>query len=344
MNAVVRLTNIHSILSSRKGPMPRWQGWGLIGVVLILITYSCFVHLFLSKNPEILGRYTYRLPLWGWPVEDLAQFCDVKPVKMAIHDELYGCVDEQELPWHDDEPSRLVELQDRFSAHRLINAFRTTLPNPILQEEHNVGVAADYLAGSVILPGEIFSLNRAIGPRTQERGFGKGPVYLDGQIKATIGGGICKIASTLYNVVVFSDLLLVERHPHSMLVPYVPPGRDATVVWGAKDFRFRNNKKAPVIIWAFLQDNTLYIALYGQYEPPRVEWHHEELARNRTWTITRQNPALAHGEERVLEGADGVKIRTWVTVEYPHGPFKKLELGIDRYRPMPHLVEYGPQG
>ena len=106
----------------------------------------------------------------------------------------------------------------------------------------------------------------------------------------------------MFNVAVQADLQIVERHPHSMLVPYVPPGRDATILWAHKDLRFRNNKDTPIVIWSGVYGQTLFIALYGQYYPPLVEWHYEELGRNKTWVIKRQNPNLPTGEVRTMEG------------------------------------------
>ena len=254
---------------------------------------------------------------------------------------LYSLVAEQDLPWFAKPPVDLNDLRTRFGADRLINAFRTTLPSPILQEENNVTTAASYLAGSVIQPREVFSLNSAIGPRTIDRGFGLGPLYINGTIDSTIGGGICKVATTMYNVAIHSDLPVIERYSHSMLVPYVPPGRDATVLWGSKDLQFINNRDHPLVIWAETYNSTLYIAIYGQYDPPLVEWHSEEVHRMPTWTIRRKNPALAPGEARLIQGAEGLSVKTWINIEYPNLPVMQKYLGMDSYRPLPNYLEYG---
>ncbi len=287
------------------------------------------------------------LPVLLWSEDGLASLVPptlepASPAGAGLGNKLYGPVAERDLPWYSAPPLDLTDLRLRYSANRFINAFRTTLPDPILQEEHNVTIAAEYLAGTVIEPGAIFSLNRTIGPRTKNRGFGPGPLYANGQIGTTTGGGICKVATTMYNLGVHSDLHLVERHPHSMPVPYVPPGRDATILWGLKDVRFMNNKDHPVLLWAEVKDTTLYIALYGQYDPPLVEWQREEMNRVPTWTIKRRNPNLAPGEIRSLEGAPGLTVRTWVEVEYPGGTQARRELGVDHYRPLPNYIEYGP--
>ncbi|NMA61377.1 MAG: VanW family protein [Firmicutes bacterium] len=263
-------------------------------------------------------------------------------VGKASEEQLYGLVAEGDLPWFTSPSVDLNDLRTRYGANRLINAFRTTLPDPILQEEYNVATAAAYLAGTIVQPREVFSLNRAIGPRTKNRGFGPGPLYVNGTIGSTIGGGICKVATTMYNVAIHSDLPVIERHPHSMLVPYVPPGRDATVLWGSKDLQFINNRDHPLVIWAEMWDHTLYIAIYGQYDPPLVEWYSEEVSRIPTWTIRRKNSTLEPGETRLIEGAEGVSVKTWINIDCPSLPLVEKYLGMDSYRPLPNYLEYGP--
>lgn len=319
---------------------PSWP-WSFLALLVLGF------YLFLS--------YTYfdplSLPSSLWAQDGWVQLATTKvPVQPILSkttgasqgELLYGLVAEQDLPWFSDPPLDLRDLRARFQAERFITAFRTTLPDPILHEEDNVAMAASYLAGTVIQPHAIFSLNHAIGPRTTARGFGPGPLYLNGHAATTIGGGICKVATTMYNVGVYSDLHLVERHAHSMLVPYVPPGRDATLLWGQKDLRFLNDKGHPLVIWAAVLQNTLYISLYGQYDPPRVEWHNEESNRVPTWTVRRKNLALAPGEILSVQGFDGISVKTWVSVDYPDQPTTQRYLGSDYYKPMPNYVDYGP--
>lgn len=244
------------------------------------------------------------------------------------------------LPW---------EETERFQAERTKNkvlvrmaAFKTTLPDPLPGEESNVARAADYLAGKIIQPGQSFSLYRTIGPFTKSRGYHEGPAYRGNNVVHTIGGGVCKIASTLYNVVTLGDLKILERHPHGMPVPYVPSGQDATISNSTKDFRFMNNTDGPVLIWADTRENTLYMALYGRTKAPEVIWHHQILRRFPTHTLYRVNKNLKPGEKKVIvPGADGLHVKSWLTVKYPDGRTRQRNLGIDYYRPLPHLVERG---
>ncbi len=246
------------------------------------------------------------------------------------------------LPWEGTE--KFARLRKARQTPVRLSAFQTTLPDPLPGEEYNVALAADRLAGTLVGAGRVFSMNQTLGPYTAGRGFRRGPVYVGESVSTTIGGGVCKIATTLYNVAILAGLEILERRAHGMPVPYVPPGQDATVTYGVQDLRFRNGTAAPVMIYADTRGNTLYMAIYGREEPPKVSWHHQILDRKRRSVIRRPNPALPPGRERIaLPGADGLTVRSWVTIAYPDGRTAIKRLGVDRYRPMPKVVEYSPE-
>ncbi|NLI69412.1 MAG: hypothetical protein GX364_00915 [Firmicutes bacterium] len=104
----------------------------------------------------------------------------------------------------------------------------------------NIILATSLLDNYLLSPGEVFSFNKAVGPITWERGFRYAPIISGGAIVPGIGGGLCQVASTLYNAVMNASLEVVERTPHSRPVGYVPRGKDATVSTNI-DFKFRNN-------------------------------------------------------------------------------------------------------
>jgi vancomycin resistance protein YoaR len=223
-----------------------------------------------------------------------------------------------------------------------MGAFETTLPNPMAGEEYNVGLAADKLAGIVVKPGEIFSMNSQVGPFTRAAGFRMGPMYSGNDVKETVGGGVCKIATTLYNVTILADLSIEERHQHGMPVPYVPPGQDATVAGPTRDFKFRNDTGAPVLLWADTQGNTLYMAFYGSRQPPKVTWHHVTSNEQPFETIYKTNASLGPGEEKEIEpGMPGMTVKSWITLQYPDGITQERQLGTDSYRPLPKIIERG---
>jgi vancomycin resistance protein YoaR len=242
------------------------------------------------------------------------------------------------VPWETD--NKFKSKQEETGALIQMAAFSTVLHDPMPGEEQNVHLAARILAGTVLQPGQTFSQNQTIGPYSRARGFQKGPMYLGSELKTTIGGGVCKMASTLYNVAILCNLPIVERYAHGMPVPYVPYGQDATVAYGDKDFQFKNNLSYPILIWAQGVDTTLYVAFYGQSEPPRVEWHHQFLYRQKAERIYRQNTSLSTGKEKVIvEGMDGAGVRSWVTVTNMDGTSTIRTLSSSYYLSMPYIIE-----
>jgi len=245
-----------------------------------------------------------------------------------------------DVPWENDKEFK--RAREMCGTPGMMAAFCTVLHDPLPGEEYNVHLAARMLCGISVKPGETFSQNNSIGPYTEERGFRKGPTYMGSQLTTTIGGGVCKIASTLYNVMILSNLQVVERHAHSMPVPYVPYGQDATVAYGARDFKFRNNTDFPVMIWAQGVDNILYMAFYGGSKPPQIEWHHEILSEKKAPIVYKKNSMLPPGTEKVVvEGMDGAVVRSWLVIEDPEQTFIIKNLGNSNYSPMSFLIEKG---
>lgn len=243
-----------------------------------------------------------------------------------------------EVPWESDPAFK--ELQIKNQCMVLMAAYKTVLKDPLPGEEYNVHLAARYINGTVVKPGGYFSQNNKAGPYTVGRGFRKGPVYLGTRVSETIGGGVCKIASTLYNVTTLSDLAVIERHHHTMPVPYVPYGQDATVFYGCKDFQFKNTTEYPVLIMAKGVDNVLYIGFYGSEKPPEVKWHHQVLKVIKAPVYYQKNSTLAKGTRKMThEGMDGAILRSWLTITMPDGTVKTKNLGKSYYDPLPYTIE-----
>ncbi|NLW44688.1 MAG: VanW family protein [Syntrophomonadaceae bacterium] len=130
------------------------------------------------------------------------------------------------------------------------------------QRYENITLALLSINNQIVWPGETFSFNEVVGPRTPERGYRMAPVI--GGDGLGFGGGVCQVSTTLYNAVLDAGLEVVERHPHSSRVPYVAPGKDATVVFDALDFRFRNNTDYPVIIKAGMSRGKISVQIIGK--------------------------------------------------------------------------------
>jgi vancomycin resistance protein YoaR len=127
----------------------------------------------------------------------------------------------------------------------------------------NIKLACAALKNILLPPGEVFSFNHIVGPREAERGYLNAMIILGGQFTPGLGGGVCQVSSTLYNAVLLAELEVVERHSHSLKIDYVPSGRDATVSYGLKDFKFKNNTPGYLLLDNEIVGQNLTISIYG---------------------------------------------------------------------------------
>lgn len=129
---------------------------------------------------------------------------------------------------------------------------------------NNLILACEAINGYIVKPGEIFSFNDVVGERTAEKGYEDALIYSGGLSVPALGGGVCQVASTIYCCTLYADLEIVERYCHEFVAYYVPHwGMDATVYWGALDFRFRNNTEYPIRIDADVSDGYVNVSLVG---------------------------------------------------------------------------------
>ena len=142
----------------------------------------------------------------------------------------------------------------------------TTTFDPRAARANNIAVAASRINGVVIQPGEEFSFSRTILPRTSANGYVEAPIYVSGKHSTGIGGGICQVSSTLYSAMLDGGIPATERHPHSLPVPYLPEGRDATIAGNYYDLKFVNPYNTPLQISAVadLQNGTISVTLIQQ--------------------------------------------------------------------------------
>ncbi len=145
----------------------------------------------------------------------------------------------------------------------LLAAFSTPYDAGVVGRTTNLKLAARNVDGTIVAPEKIFSTNMAIGKRNAANGWKEAKMFMDGQVVNGVGSGICQCASTLYNAALLAGLPIVERHPHTFRVSYAPASRDATIYWGSKDFRFRNNTKGPIYVRTWLENQRFHVELYG---------------------------------------------------------------------------------
>lgn len=144
-----------------------------------------------------------------------------------------------------------------------LSTYTTYLNTGLVNRTTNIRLATNAINGTVLQPGETFSYNTTVGPRTSARGYKDATVYTATGTEPGLGGGICQVSSTLYVACLYADMQIVTRFNHRYTVAYVPLGWDATVSYGVQDYRFKNNTDYPVKIVASLNGGSLTVSLYG---------------------------------------------------------------------------------
>lgn len=147
--------------------------------------------------------------------------------------------------------------------------FATSLSVRSPQQRHNTAIAAQDLDRLVIPPGGIFSFNERIGGRERGKGYEEAPfINAQGILQDTPGGGICQLASTIYNAGLQAGMTVIERHPHSRAVGHVPPGRDATISSWRKDLKLGNPHPYPLQLRIHVSRDRLSSSFRSTVAPP----------------------------------------------------------------------------
>ncbi len=128
---------------------------------------------------------------------------------------------------------------------------------------HNIKVGTSRVNGIFLLPGEKVSIDKVLHDGSDGQGYLAAPSYVSGRTVDTPGGGICQIASTLYNAILISGIQPTERHNHMMAVGYVPLGLDATISEGTLDLKIKNKLKYPIYIEGKTVGGSLTFKVYS---------------------------------------------------------------------------------
>ena len=209
---------------------------------------------------------------------------------------------------------------------------------------HNIALAAKTINGTILLPGETFSYNGILGNTNAAKGYKVGTAYVGGKVVESYGGGICQLSSTIYNAVLYANLEIVERHNHSYVVNYVTAGRDATVAYGGKDFKFKNTRNYPIKIVSSAKNGVVSVSIMGIKEEKEyeIELTSTVLSTTPRSVVYENNSALEEGTQKVIQkGYDGKKSIAYKIVKYNGKTISKTVLSKDTYKPMNQIIQVG---
>lgn len=211
----------------------------------------------------------------------------------------------------------------------------------------NLKLASNKINNTVVLPGETFSYNKVVGKRTTAAGYKEAPSYAGGKVVNDIGGGICQITSTLYNAVVFANLDIVSRSNHQFVPSYVKAGRDATVVYGAIDFKFKNTRKYPIKIKSTVSGGVARVQIYGMKEETeyKVKIETKITGSIPMQTVYEDDPTLEKGKEKVEQkGHNGTYSEAYKVVYLNGKVVSRTLLSKDKYNQMSTIIKRGTKG
>jgi vancomycin resistance protein YoaR len=238
-----------------------------------------------------------------------------------------------------------TEEANALGIRRKLVSFTTEMGASSSNRIHNVHLMADYIDGTTLKPGQTFSYNDVVGPRTPERGFLEGQMIVGTLVLPSIGGGVCQTATTLFNDAFELGLPILERHNHSLYISHYPLGRDATVSWGGPDFVFRNDLKHGLLIKSSYTDSTLTFTFYGTPEHRRVTSTTGEKTNWKSPTMSYAiDPNAPPGSVKVVGGtnASGFQVTVKREVRDARGKLLHKASFLSTYVPQGPTTVYGP--
>lgn len=218
---------------------------------------------------------------------------------------------------------------------------RYTTPFPCCEARvKNIERMAALVDGSIVRPGEIYSVNTRSGPRTPQNGFVAGPTIVEGEMEMTVGGGVSQFATTLFNAAFDGGYEIVQRQPHTYWFPRYPEGHDATLGFPLPDLIFRNDSDAGILIKATVGKTSVRVELYGDNGGRRVERHvSSRFDVTRPETVIEPNDDLAPDETKVkFGGSIGWSLNASRVITYPDGQRKEEHRKVT-YSPRARRIE-----
>lgn len=252
--------------------------------------------------------------------------------------------DEYTIPLKITKPEITTDMLGEEAFPDILGSFSTRYDASNKNRATNIEIASEAINGTILLPGEKFSFNNIVGPTTASKGYLLAGAYAAGELVENYGGGICQVSSTVYNVALYANLDIVERYNHSSVVSYVDPGRDATISYGSKDFKFANSRKYAIKINLKATNGILEVEIRGISEEEEYEI---EIVSEKTETIPCSvkyvyDSTLAEGQEVIKTyGANGAKSKAYKVVKRNGRVLSKTILSEDRYNPMTKVIRTG---
>jgi vancomycin resistance protein YoaR len=223
-----------------------------------------------------------------------------------------------------------------------MSTFTTTFNAGDAPRVHNISLIAAAVHGSLVRPGQVFSMNAATGQRTAAKGYRTAHVIQNGEIVDGLGGGVCQAGTTMFNAAFFAGLPVLERRNHSLHISHYPMGRDATLNWPGTDLKFRNDSPYGIYITSRATPSTLTFTFWSTSRGYKVTASTSAASNFRApATRYKDDPALPKGKEVVEEsGSSGFDVTVSRTVTRG-GTVVRRDSFVSNYIPWVRVVRRG---
>ncbi|MDO4523629.1 MAG: VanW family protein, partial [Eubacteriales bacterium] len=210
----------------------------------------------------------------------------------------------------------------------------------------NIQLGVKKVNGTIVMPGEELSFDKVTGPFDEYSGYVPAGSYESGQVVDTYGGGICQVSTTLYNAVLYSELEIVQRGPHSMLVSYVDPSRDAMIADDVMDFVFKNSTEYPIYIFGEIDSNNqLRFTIYGKDTREKgrtIDFESEILSTEEAGVAYRASSELYLGGMQTKSDAHtGMDAILWKIIYKDGEEVSREQVNASHYQKTDKIIEVG---
>ncbi len=219
-----------------------------------------------------------------------------------------------------------------------LGEFSTSFNRGLTGRTENIKVATGTVNSTILMPGDEFSFNKKTGDRGLTDGYKEASVIINGKYEKGVAGGVCQVSTTLYNAALYAGLDITRRQNHSIPAAYVSIGRDAAVVSGDFDLRFKNPYEYPVLIKGYVSGNRIFFQIHGDINQKKsIQLSSETISRIPKRIIYRNDPTLPTGKQVVEEpGRDEIRSVTYMTVNG-----ERKIINRDRYPGKTEIVRKG---
>ncbi|GAA3207758.1 VanW family protein [Oerskovia jenensis] len=230
------------------------------------------------------------------------------------------------------DPAQSVAALEALGVKEKISEFSTPLTNDSLRTE-NLRVGASKVNGTLVKPGETFSLVETLSPITTAGGYHSSGIVQDGKHVEGIGGGLSQMATTTYNAGFFAGLDDVEHRQHSYWFTRYPAGREATIFVGSIDMKFKNDTPYGVLMQSWVAGGELHVAVWS------TKYYEVQTSSSGQQNVVQPTTVTHTGADCVAQpmGNPGFSITTYRKVLL-NGQVVKDEKDTWRYKPDNQVV------